>query len=67
MVLLGATALGRARFGVLLVLAYGAAMALTLTLAGLLLLRAQTATASVIGEVGVLLVARGLALTATLA
>jgi ABC-type nickel/cobalt efflux system permease component RcnA len=40
-VLLGATALGRAWFGVLLVLAYGAGMAVTLTAAGLLLLRTQ--------------------------
>jgi len=42
-VLLGATALGRAWFGVVLVLAYGAGMAVTLTAAGLLLLRAQSA------------------------
>jgi ABC-type nickel/cobalt efflux system permease component RcnA len=41
LVLLGATALGRAWFGVLLVLAYGVGMAVTLTIAGLLLLRAQ--------------------------
>ena len=40
-VLLGATALGRAWFGVVLVLAYGLGMAVTLTGAGLLLLRAQ--------------------------
>ena len=40
-VLLGATALGRATFGVLLVIGYGVGMALTLTAAGLLLLRAQ--------------------------
>ncbi|MCA1719675.1 MAG: sulfite exporter TauE/SafE family protein [Actinobacteria bacterium] len=40
-VLLGATALGRAWFGVLLVLVYGLGMAVTLTAAGLLLLRAQ--------------------------
>jgi nickel/cobalt exporter len=40
-VLLGATALGRAWFGVLLVLAYGVGMALTLTAAGLALLRAR--------------------------
>ena len=40
-VLLGATALGRAWFGVLLVLCYGIGMAITLTAAGLLLLRAQ--------------------------
>lgn len=40
-VLLGATALGRAPFGVLLVLAYGVGMAATLVTAGLLLLRAQ--------------------------
>jgi ABC-type nickel/cobalt efflux system permease component RcnA len=44
-VLLGATALGRAWFGVLLVLAYGVGMAVTLTAAGLLLLRAQSALA----------------------
>jgi ABC-type nickel/cobalt efflux system permease component RcnA len=43
LVLLGATALGRAWFGVLLVIAYGAGMAVTLTVAGLLLLRAQAA------------------------
>ena len=41
-VLLGATALGRAWFGVVLVLAYGVGMAVTLTAAGLLLLRAQS-------------------------
>jgi len=41
LVLLGATALGRAWFGVLLVVAYGVGMAVTLTVAGLLLLRAQ--------------------------
>lgn len=40
-VLLGATALGRAYFGALLVFGYGLGLALTLTLAGLLLLRAQ--------------------------
>ncbi|MDP3713656.1 MAG: hypothetical protein Q8R60_14370 [Mycobacteriales bacterium] len=40
-VLLGATALGRAPFGVLLVLGYGIGMAATLVAAGLLLLRAQ--------------------------
>jgi nickel/cobalt transporter (NicO) family protein len=40
-VLLGAIALGRAWFGVLLVLAYGAGMALTLTGAGLLLVRVR--------------------------
>jgi ABC-type nickel/cobalt efflux system permease component RcnA len=39
LVLLGATALGRAWFGVLLVIAYGVGMAVTLTVAGLLLLR----------------------------
>ena len=42
-VLLGATALGRAWFGVLLVVVYGLGMAITLTAAGLLLLRAQSA------------------------
>jgi ABC-type nickel/cobalt efflux system permease component RcnA len=41
LVLLGATALGRAWFGVLLVIAYGLGMAVTLTIAGLILLRAQ--------------------------
>ena len=40
-VLLGATALGRAWFGVVLVICYGLGMAVTLTGAGLLLLRAQ--------------------------
>jgi nickel/cobalt exporter len=40
-VLLGATALGRAWFGVVLVVCYGIGMAVTLTAAGLLLLRAQ--------------------------
>lgn len=40
-VLLGATYLGRAWFGVVLVLVYGLGMAATLTVAGLLLLRAQ--------------------------
>ena len=44
-VLLGATALGRATFGVLLVIGYGVGMALTLTAAGLLLLRAQAVAA----------------------
>ncbi|MGR8012142.1 nickel/cobalt transporter [Streptomyces hypolithicus] len=38
-VLLGAVALGRTVFGVLLVLAYGVGMAVTLTLAGLVLVR----------------------------
>ena len=38
-VLLGAAALGRTVFGVLLVLAYGLGMAATLTAAGLLLVR----------------------------
>ncbi|MFD3738910.1 nickel transporter [Streptomyces sp. NPDC058629] len=38
-VLLGAVALGRTAFGVLLVIAYGLGMAATLTLAGLLLVR----------------------------
>ncbi len=41
LVLLGATYLGRAWFGVVLVIAYGLGMAITLTAAGLLLLRAQ--------------------------
>lgn len=41
-VLLGAIAFHRAWFGVLLVTAYGAGMALTLTLAGLLLVRARS-------------------------
>ena len=41
LVLLGASALGRPVFGALLVVGYGIGMALTLTLAGLLLLRAQ--------------------------
>ena len=40
-VLLGASALGRPLFGALLVVGYGIGMALTLTVAGLLLLRAQ--------------------------
>ena len=40
-VLLGALALGRAWFGVVLVVAYGVGMALTLTAAGLLLVRAR--------------------------
>lgn len=43
LVLLSATALGRAWFGVLLVVCYGLGMAITLTLAGLLLLRARAA------------------------
>jgi ABC-type nickel/cobalt efflux system permease component RcnA len=38
-VLLGAMALGRTMFGVLLVIAYGVGMAATLTAAGLLLIR----------------------------
>ena len=41
LVLLGAFALGRPAYGVLLVLAYGVGMAATLTAAGLLLLRAR--------------------------
>ena len=41
LVLLSATALGRAWFGVVLVVAYGLGMAVTLTAAGLLLLRAR--------------------------
>ena len=40
-VLLGAMALGRAWFGVVLVIAYGLGMAGTLTAAGVLLLRAR--------------------------
>ena len=40
-VLLGAVALGRAWFGVVLVVAYGAGMAITLTGTGLLLSRAS--------------------------
>ncbi|MGI8536527.1 MAG: nickel/cobalt transporter [Mycobacteriales bacterium] len=43
LVLLSATVLGRAWFGVLLVICYGLGMAITLTLAGLLLLRARAA------------------------
>ena len=43
LVLLSATALGRAWFGVVLVVVYGLGMAVTLTAAGLLLLRAQAA------------------------
>ena len=42
-VLLGAIALGRAWFGVLLVVAYGAGMAATLTGAGMVLVRARAA------------------------
>jgi ABC-type nickel/cobalt efflux system permease component RcnA len=45
-VLLGAIALGRAWFGVLLVVAYGLGMAATLTAAGLLLVRARGAVES---------------------
>ena len=41
LVLLGAIALGRAWFGLLLVIAYGIGMAATLTAAGLLLVRAR--------------------------
>jgi ABC-type nickel/cobalt efflux system permease component RcnA len=40
-VLLGAIALGRAWFGVVLVVAYGAGMALTLTTVGLVLVRGR--------------------------
>ena len=40
-VLLGATAIGRAWFGALLVLAYGVGMAATLVAAGVLLARAR--------------------------
>ena len=43
LVLLSATALGRAWFGVVLVIVYGVGMAVTLTAAGLLLVRAQAA------------------------
>jgi len=43
LVLLSATALGRAWFGVVLVVVYGLGMAITLTAAGLLLVRAQAA------------------------
>ena len=46
--LLGAVALGRTAFGILLVLGYGLGMALTLTAAGLLL----TGTGSRLGELG---------------
>jgi len=42
-VLLGAIALGRVRFGVVLVVAYGLGMAATLTAAGVLLVRARRA------------------------
>jgi ABC-type nickel/cobalt efflux system permease component RcnA len=42
-VLLGAIALGRTWFGVVLVVAYGLGMAATLTAAGLLLVRARGA------------------------
>ena len=42
-VLLGAIALGRTWFGVVLVVAYGLGMAVTLTAAGLLLVRARGA------------------------
>ena len=42
-ILLAAAGLGRAWFGVVLVLCYGIGMAITLTAAGLLLLRAQGA------------------------
>ena len=41
-VLLGAIALGRTWFGLLLVVAYGVGMAVTLTSAGLLLVRARS-------------------------
>ena len=74
-VLLGAIALGRAWFGVLLVLGYGLGMAATLTGAGLLLVRARrtldrrpgwlltrllpVGTASVVVLVGLTLAARG--------
>jgi ABC-type nickel/cobalt efflux system permease component RcnA len=42
-VLLGAIALGRTWFGVVLVIAYGMGMAMTLTAAGMLLVRARRA------------------------
>jgi nickel/cobalt transporter (NicO) family protein len=45
-VLLGAIGLGRTAFGVLLVVAYGAGMAATLTAAGLLLVRVRDRWAS---------------------
>jgi nickel/cobalt exporter len=45
-VLLGAIALGRAWFGVLLVIGYGLGMAATLTAAGLLLVRTRSAVES---------------------
>lgn len=49
-VLLGAIALGRVWFGVLLVIAYGAGMATTFTGAGLLLVRAREAMDRRAGE-----------------
>jgi nickel/cobalt exporter len=53
-VLLGAMALGRAWFGVVLVIAYGLGMAATLTGAGLLLLRARGALDRGRGRIGAL-------------
>ena len=49
-VLVGAAALGEAWFGLLLVLAYGAGLALTLTAAGFLVVRLGTRVAAVAGR-----------------
>ncbi|MFI9583337.1 nickel/cobalt transporter [Streptomyces sp. NPDC052236] len=51
-VLLGAVALGRTAFGVLLVIGYGLGMAATLTLAGLLLIRLRDRIAAATGAPG---------------
>lgn len=51
-VLLGASAIGRTWWGVLLVVAYGVGMALTLTLAGLALLRVQRLVTAPEGRAG---------------
>jgi ABC-type nickel/cobalt efflux system permease component RcnA len=49
-VLLGAVALGRTWFGVLLVVAYGAGMAATLTAAGLVLVQLRNHAATILSQ-----------------
>jgi ABC-type nickel/cobalt efflux system permease component RcnA len=67
-VLLGAIALGRTWFGIMLVIAYGAGMAATLTVAGLLLvhLRNRIDAAPRVGRWSGIWVVTGPILTATL-
>ncbi|GAB3950503.1 hypothetical protein GCM10027614_51040 [Micromonospora vulcania] len=65
-VLLGAVALGRTWFGVLLVIAYGLGMAATLTAAGLLLVHLHGRLAHRVGALSGRLAAATPAVTATL-